>query len=354
MPCRESMGLSSNRAKDRRDDHDDLRTGRAGPASCMILPLLSFPTRWGAFRCPRRPPNSISTTTSRRMHAGLQAPRRRVPPQDARRAPARLLAAEGVQAPRGHPGLRRRVAGRRAAPHPGRPDRRFQRRPTRCSTPGRASTSARSGARAGRRSSATPGSCSTPRVASGAVWSRTAVGRPCCGGSRTWSRIFLPQTFLIEVEGEVVATMRQNLLGFPPRYTIDLSHDARAGSPGPLAVATVILLLAVEGPAGDRETTPTVPAGAASAGSLGRPSGSWWATPCRVRAVRSEFLLLRPGSRCGNSAAGLLHGGESLLGLAPGSRRTCRRPWPGCPMRRRSCPSARSTSPGGWGRPWPS
>jgi uncharacterized protein YxjI len=58
---------------------------------------------------------------------------------------------------------------------------------------------------------------------------------------------FLPQTYLIEVDGEVVATMRQNFLGIPPRYTIDLGLDRDGRLPRPLAVATVILLLAVEG-----------------------------------------------------------------------------------------------------------
>jgi uncharacterized protein YxjI len=59
--------------------------------------------------------------------------------------------------------------------------------------------------------------------------------------------IFLPQTFLIEVEGETVATMRQNFLGFPPRYTIDLSPDHMGKLPRPFAVAIVVLLLAIEG-----------------------------------------------------------------------------------------------------------
>jgi hypothetical protein len=59
--------------------------------------------------------------------------------------------------------------------------------------------------------------------------------------------VLLPQTFLIEVDGEVVATMRQNFLGIPPRYTIDLGLDRDGRLPRPLAVATVILLLAVEG-----------------------------------------------------------------------------------------------------------
>jgi len=59
--------------------------------------------------------------------------------------------------------------------------------------------------------------------------------------------LFLPQTFLIEVEGQTVGTMRQNFMGFPPKFTIDLSHDHAGLLPRPLAVATVILLLAVEG-----------------------------------------------------------------------------------------------------------
>jgi len=59
--------------------------------------------------------------------------------------------------------------------------------------------------------------------------------------------LVLPQTFLIEVEGETVATMSQNFLGIPPRYTIDLGFDHSGRLPRPLAVATVILLLAVEG-----------------------------------------------------------------------------------------------------------
>ena len=57
----------------------------------------------------------------------------------------------------------------------------------------------------------------------------------------------LPQTFLIQVEGQTVATMTQNFLGIPPKFTIDLSHDTEGLLPRPLAVATVILLLAIEG-----------------------------------------------------------------------------------------------------------
>lgn len=59
--------------------------------------------------------------------------------------------------------------------------------------------------------------------------------------------LVLPQRFLIEVDGETVATMHQNLLAFAPRYTIDLGPDIDGKLPRPLAVAVVILLLAVEG-----------------------------------------------------------------------------------------------------------
>jgi hypothetical protein len=57
----------------------------------------------------------------------------------------------------------------------------------------------------------------------------------------------LPQSYLIQVDGRTVATMKQNYVGFPPAFTIDLSHDTEGWLPRPLAVATVILLLAVEG-----------------------------------------------------------------------------------------------------------
>jgi uncharacterized protein YxjI len=59
--------------------------------------------------------------------------------------------------------------------------------------------------------------------------------------------VFLPQTFLIQIDGQTVATMQQNFLGIPPRYAVDLSHDIEGKLPRPLAVATVILLLAIEG-----------------------------------------------------------------------------------------------------------
>jgi len=52
---------------------------------------------------------------------------------------------------------------------------------------------------------------------------------------------------MIQVDGQTVATMKQNFLGIPPAFTIDLSHDTDGQLPRPLAVAAVILLLAIEG-----------------------------------------------------------------------------------------------------------
>lgn len=59
--------------------------------------------------------------------------------------------------------------------------------------------------------------------------------------------LFLPQTFHIEVDGQVVATMKQNHNLFAPKFAVDLTLDTEALLPRPLAVATVILLLAIEG-----------------------------------------------------------------------------------------------------------
>lgn len=59
--------------------------------------------------------------------------------------------------------------------------------------------------------------------------------------------VFLPQTYLLQVEGRTVGKMRQNFMGIPPKFYVDLSLDTDKLLPRPLAVATVILLLAVEG-----------------------------------------------------------------------------------------------------------
>jgi hypothetical protein len=59
--------------------------------------------------------------------------------------------------------------------------------------------------------------------------------------------LFLPQTFHIEVEGRIVGTMKQNFNVFVQKFDVDLTHDADGILPRPLAVATVILLLAIEG-----------------------------------------------------------------------------------------------------------
>ena len=59
--------------------------------------------------------------------------------------------------------------------------------------------------------------------------------------------LLLPQTYHIEVEGRIVGTMQQFFNPFVQKYQVDLTHDAEAVLPRQLAVATVILLLAVEG-----------------------------------------------------------------------------------------------------------
>ena len=59
--------------------------------------------------------------------------------------------------------------------------------------------------------------------------------------------LFLPQTYHIEVDGQIVGTMAQNFNIFVQKYHVDLTHDADSILPRPLAVAAVILLLAIEG-----------------------------------------------------------------------------------------------------------
>ena len=59
--------------------------------------------------------------------------------------------------------------------------------------------------------------------------------------------LFMPQTFHIRVGEQVVGTMRQNFNPFVQKYTVDLGLDEDGVLPRPLAVATVILLLAIEG-----------------------------------------------------------------------------------------------------------
>ena len=62
-----------------------------------------------------------------------------------------------------------------------------------------------------------------------------------------WAALFMPQKYLLQVDGRTVATMKQNFLGIPPKFTVDLSGDTEGLLPRPLAIATVILLLAIEG-----------------------------------------------------------------------------------------------------------
>jgi hypothetical protein len=59
--------------------------------------------------------------------------------------------------------------------------------------------------------------------------------------------LFMPQSFLVEIDGQVVATMRQNFNVFIPKFDVDLSLDTEGMLPRPLALATVVLLLAIEG-----------------------------------------------------------------------------------------------------------
>jgi hypothetical protein len=59
--------------------------------------------------------------------------------------------------------------------------------------------------------------------------------------------LFLPQAFHLEIDGRVVGTMKQNFNIFVQKFQVDLSHDTEGMLPRPLAVATVILLLAIEG-----------------------------------------------------------------------------------------------------------
>ncbi len=59
--------------------------------------------------------------------------------------------------------------------------------------------------------------------------------------------ILLPQAFLLQVDGQTVATMKQNYFAFAPKFHVDLSQDSDGRLPRPLAIATVILLLAIEG-----------------------------------------------------------------------------------------------------------
>ena len=59
--------------------------------------------------------------------------------------------------------------------------------------------------------------------------------------------VMLPQVFRIEVGDAVVGTMEQHFNPFVQKYSVDLSLDSDGLLPRPLAVATVVLLLAIEG-----------------------------------------------------------------------------------------------------------
>lgn len=59
--------------------------------------------------------------------------------------------------------------------------------------------------------------------------------------------MLMPQTFHILVGDRVVGSMAQNFNPFVQKYQVDLTGDEESLLPRPLAVATVILLLAIEG-----------------------------------------------------------------------------------------------------------
>jgi hypothetical protein len=62
-----------------------------------------------------------------------------------------------------------------------------------------------------------------------------------------FAAFLLPQTFLVQVGDQTVATMRQNRNFLAPKFTVDLGFDDQGLLPRPLAIATVVLLLAIEG-----------------------------------------------------------------------------------------------------------
>lgn len=59
--------------------------------------------------------------------------------------------------------------------------------------------------------------------------------------------LIVPQSYTVEMHGQVVGTMRQNWNPLTLHYTIDLSSDTRGLLDRRLAVAAAILLLNIEG-----------------------------------------------------------------------------------------------------------
>ena len=62
-----------------------------------------------------------------------------------------------------------------------------------------------------------------------------------------YAALLMPQGFQIEVDGQVVGKLKQNHNIFAPKFTVDLGLDSSGILPRPLAIATVVLLLAIEG-----------------------------------------------------------------------------------------------------------
>ena len=116
--------------------------------------------------------------------------------------------------------------------------------------------------------------------------------------------LLFPETLHIEVEGWIVGTMRQNFNPFVQKYFVDLTHDADGILPRQLAVATVILLLAVEG----RQGWIVQPAN-------GRPRPSPRPSPKgRGRQVPPRERVARPGEVPSEDS-----GSGSAFEIVPGS-----------------------------------
>jgi hypothetical protein len=62
-----------------------------------------------------------------------------------------------------------------------------------------------------------------------------------------FASLLLPQTFLVQIGDQTVATMRQNRNFLAPKFFVDLGLDDQALLPRPLAIAAVVLMLAIEG-----------------------------------------------------------------------------------------------------------
>jgi hypothetical protein len=62
-----------------------------------------------------------------------------------------------------------------------------------------------------------------------------------------FASLLLPQTFLVQIDDQTVATMRQNRNFLAPKFFVNLGLDDQELLPRPLAIAAVVLMLAIEG-----------------------------------------------------------------------------------------------------------